>query len=132
MIKEKIVSKVKEYCHTVHTQDRQEVMALWNESAQCSLISPGGKYIGIESIYNDFLLDGIRAAYSRIDLIADEIEVHVVSDECAVVIFAYHTDCDRRETGEWFGIAGLETQVYNKVGDEWKLTHVHYSGTKKE
>ena len=31
MIKEKIVSKVKEYCHTVHTQDRQEVMALWNE-----------------------------------------------------------------------------------------------------
>lgn len=131
MNKEIIVSKVMDYCRSVHTQDLEEVRKLWNNSAECSLISPGGMYSGIESIYQDFLIDGIRSAYSRIDLIADDVNVRFVSDECAIVIFAYHTDCDRRETGEWFGIEGLETQVYNKVGDDWKLTHVHYSGNKK-
>lgn len=131
MNKEIIVSKVMDYCRSVHTQDEKDVYALWNTGAECSLISPGGMYIGLDSIYKDFLLDGIRAAYSRIDLIADDVQVRFVSEECAIVIFAYHTDCDRRDTGEWFGIAGLETQVYNKVGEDWKLTHVHYSGSKK-
>ena len=132
MDKNIIIEKVQDYCHSVHTQDREEVFKLWNNKAQCSLISPGGRYDCFEDIYQNFLIEGIRAAYSRIDLIADSIDVNMVSDTCAVVIFAYHTDCDLRETGEFFGISGLETQVYLKVDSEWKLTHVHYSGKKIE
>ena len=32
-----------------------------------------------------------------------------------------------RETGEDYGIEGLETQVLRKISGEWKLQHVHYS-----
>ena len=131
-MKNEIIKKVEDYCRNVHTQDKGDFMALWNTSAHCSLISPAGRSEGFESVYQEFLVDRIQQAYSRIDLIADSIDVNPVSDDCAIVIFAYHTDCDRRETGEWFGIAGLETQVYNKVDNEWKLTHVHYGGKKVE
>lgn len=46
----------------------------------------------------------------------------------AAVVFAYRTACIRRETGEPHGLRGMETQVYVREPDGWKLAHVHYSG----
>ena len=130
-MKAQIIAMIDRYRHAVHTQEADDFYPLWNPQAQCTLISPGDYYTGVDSIYSDFLIGGIRKAYSRIDLITENVDVRIVNDGCAIAIFAYSTDCDRRDTGEKFGIAGLETQVYNKVDGEWKLTHVHYSGVKK-
>lgn len=46
----------------------------------------------------------------------------------AAAVFAYRTACIRRETGEPHGLRGMETQVYVREPDGWKLAHVHYSG----
>jgi ketosteroid isomerase-like protein len=48
--------------------------------------------------------------------------------EGAAAVFAYRTACIRRETGEPHGLRGMETQVYVREPDGWKLAHVHYSG----
>ncbi|WP_455013180.1 hypothetical protein [Hominenteromicrobium sp.] len=45
----------------------------------------------------------------------------------AAAVFAYRTACIRRETGAPHGLRGMETQVYVREPDGWKLAHVHYS-----
>lgn len=125
-----ILTMIERYRHAISTQEAEDFLPLWDRSADCTLISPSHSYTGIDAIYNDFLLGAIRHAYSRIDLVTENIDVRILGD-CAVVIFAYATDCIRRDTGEPFGISGLETQVYRLVEGDWKLVHVHYSLNKK-
>lgn len=123
---QEILAMVEGYRQAISTQREEDFLPLWNEQAQCTLISPSGYYVGLQSISRDFLQDRIGKAYSRIELITKNIDVRIVGD-CAIVVFSYSTDCTLRSSGEAFGIAGLETQVYNRIGESWKLTHVHYS-----
>lgn len=129
-MEQEILNMVQQYKAAIHTQEAEDFLPLWDENALCTLISPSGFYQGIDSIYQNFLLNGIRKAYSRIDLISDDIHIRRMDDSNAIVLFTYHTDCNRRETGEPFGIAGLETQIYHKGNAGWKLVHVHYSVNK--
>lgn len=130
MMEQEIMEMIQRYKNAIHTQEAEDFLPLWDGNIPCTLISPSGFYQGVDSIYQDFLLSGIRKAYSRIDLISDHIDIRMMDENNAVVIFAYHTECNRRETGEPFGIAGLETQVYHKGNAGWKLVHVHYSVNK--
>lgn len=91
------------------------------------MISINKSYIGVDTIYQDFLINCIQAFYTKIDLIADYIQVNIISNQLAIVIFQYHTECIKRDTSEKYGIAGLETQVIIKENNIWKLLHVHYS-----
>lgn len=122
-----ILAMLERYKHAIHTQEAEDFLPLWAEGVETVLISPSGYYAGTENIYQHFLLDGIRRAYSRIDLLSHSAEVRILSEDLAIVVFSYSTDCDRRETGEFFSIAGLETQVYCRQQGQWKLCHVHYS-----
>lgn len=122
-----ILQMLEQYKKAVHTQAAEDFYPIWAKSCETSLISLSTCYTGTDAIYHDFLLGRIRAAYTRIDLIAKETKVRLLSEDCAVVIFSYYTDCDRRETGEHYGIAGLETQVYIKEPDGWKLAHIQYA-----
>ena len=56
----------------------------------------------------------------------------MLTDDTAIVLFSYYTDCIRRENGEPYGSEGLETQVYKKQDGDWKLAHVHYSDTERQ
>jgi len=51
----------------------------------------------------------------------------MISNQLAIVIFRYHTKFIKRDTGEEYGIAGLETQVTVKENNVWRLLHIHYS-----
>ena len=120
-----IIDVVNRYIQLVHTQDRELFHELFMEDS--SLISITKVYQGSEAVYNDFLIGGIRKAYSVIDLINDGLEVSVVNDELAIAVFRYRTECIRRENGEAYGIKGLETQVIVKDQGKWKIRHIHYS-----
>ena len=91
------------------------------------LISIGKIFKGIDSIYKDFVIDLIQKSYTTIDLIPDDIDVHINSNDLAIIIFKYHTDCILRKNGEKFGINGVETQIFIKEDNLWKLKHIHYS-----
>lgn len=125
--KEKIKDLVLRYAQAIHTQDQEDFCSLWADNSDCILISITSKFQGIEELYRNFLLDGIGAAYQRIDLLIDSLEVHILREDLATVVLSYHTECIRRENGEPYGISGLETQVVVKAGDQWKLQHIHYS-----
>ena len=129
--KEKILRVLKQYIQGIHTQAEEDFLPIWAEGENV-LISPAGCFTGTQDIYEDFLLGRIRKAYMRIDLIAKETAVRMLTDDTAIVLFSYYTDCIRRETGEPYGIEGIETQVYKKQDGDWKLAHVHYSGTERQ
>lgn len=125
--KQEITAMVEQYAKAIETQDKEDFYSLWANSPDCVLISITSQYVGVESISRDFLIGGIQAAYSQIRLITEGVEVHEINDDLATVVFRYHTECIRRESGEPYGINGLETQVYIREGEDWKLLHVHYS-----
>lgn len=125
--KEKILNLVKAYQDAIHSQKKEDFLPLWTGEDNNVLISIASQFSGLEKIYNDFLIGGIQYHYTEIRLIAEDIEIHFISNDIATVIFQYHTECIRRETGEEYGIAGVETQIVKKVNDEWKLVHIHYS-----
>lgn len=124
---EKILEKLEQYKRLVHSQDPEDGEGLWAQGCACSLISGLNLFSGREHIESDFL-GLIREHYSKIDLIDDHVEVRLLNEESALVIFAYHTECVKRETGAPYGILGLETQIYRKENGTWRLVHVQYSG----
>lgn len=115
------------YQEAIHSQDKNDFYQLWSKQSQCSLISITDQFIGINSIYDDFLIGSIQKSYSKIDLIAENININIINDSLAIIIFEYYTECVKRDTNENYGIQGLETQIVIKENNEWKLLHVHYS-----
>ena len=119
---------VDRYCEAIGTQDVEDFLSLWTGEEQNVLISGSNYFEGIRNITDAFLIGGIQKAYSSIRLIKEDIRIHPVTDDTAIVVFRYHTVCTRRETGAPYGIRGLETQVLKKTENGWKITHIQYSG----
>ena len=125
--KTKVTELVLRYKEAICTQDKEAFRALWCEQEGNTLISVTKRFEGTDRIVDDFLIGGIHASYETIDLIVDDVDVRLSTEDVAIVVFAYCTQCIRRETKEPYGIQGLETQVAIKENGEWKLAHVHYS-----
>lgn len=124
---EQIKQLLDRYIQAIHTQDKDEFLSLWTGNDADTMISVTRVFSGNQAIYQDFLIDLIQQRYANIDLYSDSLTCHLIDDQTAIVIFAYHTQCTLRDTGEDYGIEGLETQVLRKIGGECKLQHVHYS-----
>ncbi|KAK8897416.1 hypothetical protein M9Y10_015362 [Tritrichomonas musculus] len=124
---EEIKRLVDRYTESIRTQDKESFCSLWANNPHCILISIATEYKGLESIYQDFVIGVIQKAYSEIKLISDGLEIHLLNDNFATVIFHYHTECIKRDDGKPFGIKGMETQVHVKENGQWKIQHVHYS-----
>ena len=123
-MKNAIRKKVLAYCEAVEKQDQNAFRELFDQDA--TLISISTLFDGIDAIVNNFL-GAIQKAYQTIRLIPEDIDIRLRENDMAVVIFQYHTECIRREDGSKFGIAGMETQIYVRKNEDWKLIHVHYS-----
>ena len=119
---------VQRYADAVHTQDENEVKSLWTQEDTNIEISGTMLFQGVESIYQDFLINLIQKKYSSIYVINDGLQAYLLTDDVAVAVFKYHTECVIRESGKPHGIAGLETQVLKKTGEGWKIAHIQYHG----
>ncbi len=126
--KRDIEELIQKYADAIHTQDEKEFKSLWIQEDTNILISGTKLFGGIESIYQDFLVDLIQKKYSSIRLVNDGLETYLLTDDVAVAVFQYHTECIIRENGEPYGIAGLETQVIKKTKEGWKIAHIQYHG----
>lgn len=123
--REELTKLVQDYVHCIEEDDDHLKDLFAGNSA--SLISVARLFDGTQSIEQDFLKGAIRKAYSTIKLIPENLDIRLLNDKTALIIFQYHTECIRRDTGEPYGIQGLETQIAIREEDGWKLAHVHYS-----
>ena len=123
---EEIKQLVYNYAKAVHSQNEEEFKALWS-SKENILISLANQFNGTDAIYQDFLIGGIQSHYESIDLVVEKIDIRMIDENKAIVVFRYYTECIRRDTHEPYGIQGLETQIVIKENNQWKLMHIHYS-----
>ena len=66
---------VKKYCESIHSQNENDFKSLWSKKQECILISIGNIFKGVDSIYKDFLIGLVQKAYTKIDLIPDDVDV---------------------------------------------------------
>ena len=123
---EAIASVVRAYARCIHEQEEGPFRELWCQNSTCTLISITTAYVGIDAIWHDFI-GKLAQIYSTITLVEEKLSIVCLTDDVAVVTFGYHTECERRETGEPYGIAGIETQVLVREDGTWRIAHVHYS-----
>lgn len=119
---------IQNYADAVRTQDEKAFKSLWTQEDTNIEISGTKLFKGIESIYQDFLIGSIQKKYSSIIFVNDGLQAYLLTDDVAVAVFEYHTECIVRESGEPYGIAGLETQVLKKTREGWKIAHIQYHG----
>lgn len=119
---------IQKYADSIHTQDEKKFKSLWTQEDTNILISGTRLFEGVKSIYQDFLVDLIQKKYSSICLVNDGLQTYLLTDDVAVAVFKYHTECIIRENGKPYGIAGLETQVLKKTEKGWKIAHIQYHG----
>ncbi|WP_248922302.1 YybH family protein [Olsenella intestinalis] len=123
-----VLALVNAYVESIHAADEERFAALWCGRDDDTMISINKDYRGQEAICKDFYTNGLHRMYRYIALVADdEPSVRPLADDVCVVVFRYHTECVRAETGEPYGIKGTETQVMRRTERGWKLAHVHYS-----
>lgn len=115
------------YCAAIHTGDEAALRAVFAGEATDTLISQSTLYEGPDAIARDFL-GKLHELYTTITLVNDGLDAHLLTDDVAIVIFRYHTECVRAGTGEPYGIAGLETQVLKRTSDGWRIAHIQYHG----
>ena len=122
-----IEAVVANYCEAIHSQNEAAMRSLWTGDATDMLISQSTAFEGPDAIARDFL--GLLGnAYESIRLVNEGLSAHLLTDDVAVVVFRYHTECIRRATGEPYGIVGLETQIMRRMSGQWKIAHVQYHG----
>lgn len=122
-----ILQLVHDYCDVIHDGDEAAFRALWLDRADDTVISITHDYHGIDAVAGEFL-GKLRELYTSITLVEDEEpQVRPLADDVAIVVFRYHTETVRRETGDPDGIEGIETQVVRRTPGGWRLAHIHYS-----
>lgn len=130
--RKEIEQLVKRYADAIHSQDENEFRSVWTLEDTNVLISGTRFFQGVDSIYQDFLIGLIQAKYASIYLVNDGLQAYPLDEHAAVAIFRYHTDCIIRDSGEHYGIAGIETQVLKKTDEGWKIAHIQYHGKAME
>lgn len=125
---DEIAYVVERYCEAVHTQDEAAFKSLWTCEPTNVEISGNRLFRGMDEIYDTFLVELIGGSYESIYLVNEGLDAHQLTDDVAVAVFRYHTECIRRGTGEPHGIRGLETQVLKRVDGQWKIAHIQYHG----
>ena len=117
---------VARYCKAIHAGDEAAFLALWTGDETDAMLSQSQRYQGPEGLAA--FLAKLHELYVTITLVNDGMDAHLLTDDVAIVVFRYHTECVRAETGEPYGIAGLETQVLKLVDGAWKIAHIQYHG----
>ncbi|MBE6123235.1 MAG: DUF4440 domain-containing protein [Erysipelotrichaceae bacterium] len=123
-----IEAVVERYAKAIHDQEETEFRDLWTCEEGNILVSGTRVFRGIDSIYHEFLAGLIHDHYESIYLINDGLEIHMVTEDTAVALFEYHTECIRRDTKEPYVMKGIETQVLKKTEQGWKIFHLQYHG----
>jgi len=122
-----IKERVAQYTRSIDACDTTLAAQVWRGSPADTFIHPLGREHGFEQIQKNIYQDLFGKVFSERKLTAHDINVDVMGD-AAVAEFYWDFMATFRKDGKQVITHGRETQVYAKLGGEWRLAHVHYSG----
>ncbi|MEY3052187.1 MAG: hypothetical protein RLY31_1972 [Bacteroidota bacterium] len=116
---------VERYAASIDAADTAMARRLWADSPDISFIHPRGTAYGWEGIVGVYRMFADR--FARRHLQPRNLKVSE-SGDAAWLTFEWVFDAVFRDNGAPLQTRGRETQVLRKVGGEWRLLHIHYSG----
>ena len=114
------------YCDAIRDNDAEAFRAVWAGEPTDTVISQSTLYEGPARVME--FLGLLHKVYDSIVLVNDGLDAHLLTPDVAIVVFRYHTECVRADTGEPYGIEGLETQVLRCMDGTWRIAHIQYHG----
>ncbi len=100
---------------------------LFSNAPEVSFINPLGEDHGRQQIMTNLVKNLMGGTFSVRKLTPKDIVVSVYGDT-AWSEFAWDFVATVRKDGSPFHSQGVETQVYRRENEQWRIVHVHYSG----
>lgn len=114
------------YLKAVDTVDLNLLSEIWSHSSESSFIYPLGEEHGFDAIEQHVFQNVMGGMFSARDLQTRDVTVHVNGD-AAWSEFHWIFHATMRKNGSAVTTRGVETQIYRREAETWRLVHVHYS-----
>ena len=116
--------QIAKYAAALDAADLDLASQVWKTSPDVTFIHPAGHGHGWEEVKEIYKFFG--SAFSERKLVARDIAVRV-NGKVAWAEFYWHFVAKQSKDGSKVETDGRETQIYEKIGNGWRLVHVHYS-----
>jgi ketosteroid isomerase-like protein len=121
--------QIDRYTASIDAADTGLGSQVWLTSDDVSFISPMGHAHGWNEVRQIYQFFGTN--FSDRKLVPRNVVIHMNGDS-AWAEFYWHFHAKSIKDGSAVESDGRETQIYSRVGDGWRLVHVHYSGPAQE
>lgn len=123
--KEALRGLLNNYMQSISLGDRALARAVWADAEEVSLINSAGHFFGFESIYNDFMVASFgNLPEKKLSSVSEIINVY---GDMGYIQFYWVFDI-KTPDGKAEQRRGRETLICRKIGEDWKIYHIHYSG----
>jgi ketosteroid isomerase-like protein len=117
---------IEQYAKAVDTVDLNLLSQIWSHSPEVSFIYPLGEEHGFNAIEQHVFRNVMGGMFSARALEPRDVTIHV-SGNAGWSEFHWIFHATMRKDGSAVTTHGVETQVYRREAEKWRLVHVHYS-----
>ena len=117
---------IDQYAKAVDTVDLNLLSQIWSHSPEVSFIYPLGEERGFDAIEQHVFQNVMGGIFTARDLEPQGVSIHV-NGNTGGSEFHWVFHATMRKDGSAVTTPGVETQIYRKEDEKWRLVHVHYS-----
>lgn len=127
---EAVKNVIEAYKKSINLADTTLAATFWLTTSEASFIHPKGHEKGWEEIKSG-IYGMFGSRFSKRDLKSYNETIQLYGDMAVVEFYWIYDAVFSGENPESMQSKGRETQVLKKIGEEWRIVHVHYSGMPK-
>jgi len=113
------------YLESVRTADLSIASSIWLQSPDVVAVTPFGRFQGWEGVRENIYVNFLKNSLTQRNLQAQNVAIRVMGNS-AWLVFDW-TFAGKMANGQAINSKGSESHVYEKVGREWRISHLHYS-----
>ena len=124
---QKLNEVINTFFKAIELKDIKLIDEIFSKNKKCSLIVFNKEFNEIESIKNDFILEGIAKKYKEIKLSPFDIKTDKIDNQNVYIKLKFKVEGILLENEEKNEFEGFGTYFITLENNEWKLVHIHYS-----
>ena len=124
---QKLNEVINTFFKAIELKDIKLIDEIFSKNKKCSLIVFNKEFNEIESIKNDFILEGIAKKYKEIKLNPFDIKTDKIDNQNVYIKLKFKVEGILLENEEKNDFEGFGTYIITLENNEWKLVYIHYS-----
>ena len=124
---QKLNEVINTFFKAIELKDIKLIDEIFSKNKKCTLIVFNKEFNEIESIKNDFILEGIAKKYKEIKLNPFDIKTDKIDNQNVYIKLKFKVEGILLENEEKNEFEGFGTYIITLENNEWKLVHIHYS-----